>query len=184
MNYHSLAELFAAKSAALERLHHRVQGLTSAEASFQPTNGGWSIAEIVEHLSIVEDQLLKLITTLLKKTEEAGRTNPMMLSFEVSLQSILERSQTEKYSTRDKFLPTGKMTVSHSLQMLRDIQTQLHSLQPRLQSVDLTFATFPHWIFGPLNLGQWLAFIGLHEERHLAQIGSILTSPGFAHVAD
>ncbi|MFZ5946774.1 MAG: DinB family protein [Stygiobacter sp.] len=181
MTYHSLAEIYGAKSATLQRLHQHIQGLTSAQASFHPSNGGWSIAEIVEHLSIVESQLLQLITALIKKTEEAGKTDSMILTFEVSLQSIFERIQTEKYSTRDKFLPSGKMTVSDSLQMLRDIQTQLHSLQPRLQSVDLTFATFPHWIFGPLNLGQWFAFIGLHEETHLAQIESILTSPGFPH---
>jgi hypothetical protein len=36
---------------------------------------------------------------------------------------------------------------------------------------------FPHWVFGPLTLAEWVALIGAHEERHLGQIESILDSP-------
>jgi hypothetical protein len=184
MIYHTLEEIYAAKSLALQNLHQHIQDLTSDQTDFHPLSGGWSIAEIAEHLSIVEGQLLQLIATLLKKSEEAGRTHSPMLPFAISLQSIVEKSQTEKYTTRDKFLPTGKTTISDSLRLLRDFQTQLYDLKPRLQSIDLTFVTFPHWTFGPLNLGQWLAFIGFHEERHLVQIQSILLSREFVSVGN
>jgi len=179
MIYHSLEEIYAAKTAALQRITQHIMPLTPVQVHFHPPDGGWSIAEIVEHVSIVESQLLQLITSLLKKTEEASRTGDMRSPFEVSLQSIFERVHNEKTRTRDKFLPTGTITVSNSLQALRDIQSELYTLQPRLQSADLSLASFPHWIFGPLTLGQWLAFMGLHEERHLGQIKSIVTLPDF-----
>ena len=29
---------------------------------------------------------------------------------------------------------------------------------------------YPHPTFGPLNLYQWLAFVGIHQSRHRRQI--------------
>jgi len=178
MIYHSLDEIYAAKSAALHEIQQNLQGLTPPEARFHPLQGGWTITEILEHLCITESQILPLLKALLKKTEEAGRSNAGNV-FEISVQPYVERSRLEKYRAREKFSPTGKVEFADSLRLLSDIQTQLYGLRPRLQTVDLTFASFPHWIFGPLQLGQWLAFIGFHEERHHDQIMSILSSPEF-----
>jgi DinB superfamily len=178
MIYHSLDEIYAAKSAALDRIRQNVQSLAPAEAGFRPSEGAWTVAEILEHLCITEGQILPLLKALLKKTEEAGRFNPGN-AFEISVQPYVERSRREKYRTREKFSPTGKGEFADFLRLLSDIQTQLYELRPSLQTVDLTFASFPHWIFGPLQLGQWLAFIGFHEERHHDQILSILSSPEF-----
>jgi uncharacterized damage-inducible protein DinB len=179
MIYHSLTEIYDAKSSALNKIQQRVQGLTTAQANFHPSSGGWSVADNVEHLCLVEAQLLQLIGSLLKKTEEAGKTHSPNAPFEISVQAAYEKSKTEKYKTRDATVPTGKKAMQESLQTLQDYQSQLQNLQPRLQSVDLAFASFSHWIFGSLGLGQWLAFITLHEERHLGQIDSIIASSGF-----
>jgi hypothetical protein len=69
--------------------------------------------------------------------------------------------------------------ISESLRKLDNIHMQLRALHPRLRSVDLGLVRFPHWVFGPLTMGQWIAFIGAHEERHLGQIESILALPDF-----
>jgi hypothetical protein len=50
----------------------------------------------------------------------------------------------------------------------------LRALQPRIEATDLSAFTYPHPAFGPLNFYQWLALIGLHEQRHLNQIESVL----------
>jgi hypothetical protein len=128
---------------------------------------------------MVESQLLSLISSLLKKAEEAGGMSPGNSSYEVSLEQHLERSRREKYTTRDKYQPTGTKEASDSLNMLRSLEREFQNLRPRLQLVNPTLTRFPHWIFGPLDLAQWLAFIGLHEERHLTQIKAIIVSPEF-----
>jgi uncharacterized damage-inducible protein DinB len=184
VKFRSVDEIYAAKNAALEKIIQRIQQLDAEDRSIHIPGSSWSVADIAEHLCIVEDSLLRLISTLLKRTEDAGKTTPKIPSFEGSFQSALDRSQTEKYSTRDKFSPTGTKPVSDSLRQLQDLQGQLDGLKSRLQSVDLTYANFPHWIFGPLSLGEWLAFIGLHEERHLAQIETIIASAGFPKLLD
>lgn len=179
MTFRSLEEIFAVKDDALNRLHQRVGNLTTAQGEIQRRDDGWSIKEIVEHLAIVEEQLLELITALLVKTERASPHNSGVSPFEISLEPHFQRSQAEKYITRDRYAPSGMVVISESLRRLDHVHTQLRALHPRLQSVDLGLLRFPHWVFGPLTLGQWIAFIGAHEERHLAQIESILASPDF-----
>lgn len=179
MTYRSLAEIFAAKKAALQELDRLTGSLSAAQARLHPSNGGWSIAEILEHLSLVESQLLLLVTSLLRKAEARTRSDSSVPSYEISLEPHLERSRKEKFRTRENFVPIGNKKASDSLELLRSLENKFLDLRPRLELVDHTIARFPHWLFGPLSLGQWLAFIGLHEERHLAQIESIIASPEF-----
>ncbi len=100
----------------------------------------------------------------------------------VSLQSVIDRSKTEKYQASESALPTGTISVDVSLKNLQDVEDQLDGLRARLESIDLTHAVFPNRFFGPLTLGEWLAFVEVHERRHLGQIESIIASPGFAEL--
>lgn len=177
MIYHSVAEVYTAKAAVLERLRRRTHGLTAEQVAFRPTESSWSIAGVAEHLTIVEGQMLKLTGSLLRRTEDAGKFSPGGI-VEIHLEEIAERGRREKFTTYDAAVPTGTVGMDASLHRLTEIETELRRLEPRLSAVDLSFASFPHAIFGPLTLGQWLGFLVLHEERHLGQIESILVMPG------
>jgi hypothetical protein len=52
-------------------------------------------------------------------------------------------------------------------------------MQPRIEIRDLSQTTFPHFVFGQLNIYQWLAFFGLHEDRHRKQINCLMSTPEF-----
>ncbi len=176
MTYSDLGEIFATKISVFGTLESDVGGLSIRQAQFIPAEGAWSIADVVEHLALVDVQLVQLIEKLLKRTEDAGRTKPPLAPIEIHYEEVLERSRREKYTTRDKFAPSGNRTIADSLTSIRDAHARLLALRERLDTADLTFASFPHWIFGPLTLGQWLAFVALHEDRHLEQIESITSS--------
>lgn len=183
MTYADLSEIFAAKERAFAELERLARDLSAVQLSFKPASGGWSVENTLEHLALVEAPLVRLITTLTDKAAAATGPNTPVHSFEVSLEPHLERSQTEKYVTRDSYNPMGNITVADSLIVLLRVQTELLNLRPRLEAIDPTLVRFPHWIFGPLDLAQWLAFVGVHEERHLGQINDILASPEFKMVA-
>ncbi|HYH85991.1 MAG TPA: DinB family protein, partial [Pyrinomonadaceae bacterium] len=68
--------------------------------------------------------------------------------------------------------PTGA-TLAASLSALRDSRSALRALRPRVERVDGTGISFPHPAWGAINLYQWLAFVGAHEQRHLAQIEAL-----------
>jgi uncharacterized damage-inducible protein DinB len=179
LTYRNLTEIFAVKERSLAAIEASARGLSVGQLGFRPAKGGWSIENVLEHLALVEGPLVRLITTLTDKAAAATGSNPPTHSFEVSLEPYLERSKSEKYVTRDKFEPPGKMSAAASLAVLHQVQDALLSLRPRLQLVDPTLTQFPHWIFGPLDLAQWLAFVGVHEERHLGQIHAIMASSEF-----
>ena len=68
----------------------------------------------------------------------------------------------------------GKEKLADLLSKMRRTREELRGLQERIEAVDLSSVTYPHPAFGPFNLYQWLAFIGIHEERHLRQMETAL----------
>ena len=182
MTYHSVEDICSHKRATLARIIEVVGVLSIEQSNQRPIGGGWTIAEIIEHLSIVDGQMLQLVSALLRKSENATDARPSSSTFVISLDTLAQQFGTQRIATRDNFQPTGRPSIAQSLASLNDTQEQLCNLSPRLISVDLCGVTFPHWFLGPLNLGQWLAFIGYHEQRHLNQVLSILAQPDFPQV--
>ena len=179
LTYRNLTEILDAKKHALAEIVRAAASLDAAQQGFRPAGGGWSVGDVVAHLALVESSMIRLIATLAGKAETATGPNKPLHSYEVSLEPHLERSRTEKYRTRDNFVPGENVSVTDSLKVLENVQAELLNLRPRLELVDPTLVRFPHWIFGPLDLAQWVAFVGIHEERHLGQIQAIIASEEF-----
>lgn len=189
MIYHSIGEIFDGIDETRGRLVNRVAGLSRAQENFRPAADAWTIAEIVEHVSIIEGQLVRLTALLLKQAEassgaparvgvESGEAAPI-----VDLRAILERAAKEKYQSPEMARPRGDATVADSLAKLRETRASILALRPRFEAADLSQVKYPHPVFGPLDLYQWLAFIGIHEDRHLRQIERLMSAPEFAGAA-
>jgi uncharacterized damage-inducible protein DinB len=185
MIYHSVAEIFDSIDETRERLKERVANLSAEQESFRPSSGGWSIAEIVEHLAILEGRLLGLLTVMVNKAEKAGlQRGPENSQFNpVSLEQIVERSLREKYVAPETAQPQGGVSIQDSLERLRESRASLTALRPRIEATDLSSTRYPHPAFGPLDVYQWLVMIGVHEDRHLRQIEALMASPEYQAAA-
>jgi DinB superfamily len=172
MIYHSIADIFAANDDVRQRLVERVEGLSETEQHFRPAAGAWSAAEIAEHLSLIEGNMVRLVGKLLRQSESAGAAagTPMQ---PFSLDEFAAQARTQKFVAPEAVRPHG-VSVTAALAALRASRAALHALRPRIEAADGTRISYPHPIFGPLNLYQWLAFIGLHEGRHLHQLEGLL----------
>lgn len=181
MPYHSVAEIFEDLDKTRSRLQRGVEGLSAAQQNFRPVPEAWSIAEIMEHLSIIEQNLAQLIGMLVKKAEAAGnvREGDAAQFAPVSIESYVESSLTQKFKAPEVAHPTGSVSVADSLARMSATRAAMRELRPGLERVDGTVLKYPHPGFGPLDLYQWLAFIGAHEERHLRQIDAVKGSEGF-----
>jgi uncharacterized damage-inducible protein DinB len=180
MMYSSVAEIYDTIGHTRQRLDERVRDLTNAQENFRPASESWSIAQIVEHLSIFEDRMTRLFSMMIKKTESADAADTNGQGFRpFSLDQHVERSLKEKYTAPETVSPSGSVRVADSLDKLRHARASLMELQPRIEALDLSATSYPHPAFGPLNLYQWLALIGVHEERHLRQIEALMASPGY-----
>ncbi len=151
-----------------------VEGLSDDAQSFRPAPDRWSAAQLCEHLSIVEGNVVGLLGKLLAKAGESGASRAEGAAFEpVSVEEFVERSRTAKFEAPERLRPADATPLADSLQRLRDSRSALHGLRPALERADGHALSFPHPAWGPLNLYQWLLFIGAHESRHLAQIEAL-----------
>jgi len=182
MIYHSVTEIFDVIDGTRSRIYERVGDLSGEQEELRASTEAWSVCEIVEHLSIIEAQLSKMIEMMLAKTEAAARqegasAHQQQQMEPFTLDQFIERSTREKYQAPEIVRPGGCVPISKALERLRESRAGLRRLQPRMEATNLSGALYPHPVFGPLNLYQWLAFIGLHEARHLRQIESLISQP-------
>jgi hypothetical protein len=191
--YQSIADIYAANDTVRRQLAERVENLSPAQQTFRSAEGEWSIAEIVDHLSILEQSMVQLIGMLLKKSEgataavnagdsggdaQAGAGAPPFRPF--SLDDFIEQVKEVKLTAPERMRPGGNVALADALASLRRTRAEIEAMRPRLEAANLNAATYPHPAFGELDIAQWLAFIGLHERRHLRQIKNLMAAPGFA----
>ncbi len=180
MAFNSVAEIYDSIDETRARLYQRAEALSEEQSAFQPTPDVWSAANIIEHLSLIEDMMIKLFNTLLQKSEASGGARDETQAFApVSLDEFAEQARREKFTAPETVRPGGQVSLAGSLAHLRASREQLRALLPRIEKIDGAKLQYPHPAFGPLNLYQWLAFIGAHEERHLRQLDKLLQAANF-----
>jgi hypothetical protein len=177
MAYQSLGEILATVDETRARFIERINSLGADDAGVRADAEAWTVAEIVEHVSLVEKQIVKLMTLMLIKAEAGGalaRADGSIAPVEMG--EIIERSRREKYQAPETARPTGNASLSDSLAVMRASRAALQELRPRIEAADLTTVSYPHPAFGQFNLYEWLVMIGVHEERHLRQIDNTLSA--------
>jgi hypothetical protein len=183
MIYQSVSEILDSIDETRARLNERLENLTEEQQNFRAAPDAWSVAEIAEHLSHIERQMTQLLGMMLKKGESEGARRAEAedaLPSPVSIEQFAEQARTQKYKAPDSVQPRGGVSIADSLAALRETRAALRSMRPRIEQLDGTQLRYPHPSFGPLDLYQWLIFIGAHEARHLRQIETLLGATGEA----
>ena len=179
MIYHTIADILAASEQAQERFIAAVEHLTEAQANFRPDENQWTIAEIVEHISIVNDGFLRLTHKLLKEGESAAK--PPKADLNLGHTSLDENGQQrEPFQAPERVRPQGGVGIEDSLAKLRASLAGIVEIQSRLEAVDLSEQMFPHPALGPMNAYQWMVLLGEHEDRHRGQIERLKATVGFS----
>jgi hypothetical protein len=133
----------------------------------KPAADRWSVAEVLEHLSIVEGRVVMLLGAMLPAapavavTPGAGAT---------PIDRTVLRNRTTRINAPDPIQPTGTISADEAWASLERSREQLFGLLAAAEGRDLTQITRSHPVLGPLDGYQWIAAIGGHEERHTAQI--------------
>jgi hypothetical protein len=174
MSEYTLPEALAFDDSVLARLTACTSSMTADEATRRPASGGWSVGEHLEHVTLTTEAIVGLATKLLAKLEAHPPDNAGSIQPVLRLDDLLDRAGREKYQAAESSLPTGRLPIPEALSRLEEAHRRLAALQPRFSAVSLHAISFPHRVFGPLTLGQWIAFVGVHEERHLRHIERIL----------
>jgi hypothetical protein len=154
-----------------------VNGVSGDRLSQRTAPDGWSVAEILEHLRMVEAGIARLITKRVGEAKEAGLgeetlTTSVMPSFDRH-QEMLESAVLQ---SPPAVRPRPDIDVTQALGGLQSSRDALRAAVVLADGLSLGEIKHNHPILGELDLYQWLIFLGQHESRHKKQIERTLQS--------
>ncbi|HKP35353.1 MAG TPA: DinB family protein [Pyrinomonadaceae bacterium] len=136
----------------------------------QPGSDRWSVAQVLEHLGIIEKRVGLGLTKWVSEARDTlgpeADTSSVMNS--LPRQLIIDRSQ--RRNAPEEVRPPGEIDAKRAWEVLEGTRETLRSAFLSGDGLALSEVVQPHPILGPINIYQWLLFVGSHEERHTAQI--------------
>ena len=169
-----IAELLEHLDRERAALRSSVDAIPSELRARRPAPERWSVAEVLEHLGRVERGLTRLFVTRLEEARTRGleperETGPVLPTFDMAR----VRDRTRPVTARDASLPSGTLDASAAWSELEAARSALRAAVLAADGLALGEVVHPNPVLGPLNLYQWVAFVGAHEARHAAQIREI-----------
>ncbi len=170
MNYQTIEEVYAANDKIRARLIKTIENISDEQANALPDGEKWTIAQIVEHLSLVEDGMGKISYKLLSEAKEKDKPSDGKVIISHAFAEKAAGARHRKLEAPDRVRPTGNQTIAESVEKLKESRKRLYDLKPLFETVECSEHKFPHPAFGDLTAHEWLALVGGHEFRHLEQI--------------
>lgn len=150
-----------------------VEAVPRADRDHAPASDRWSVANVLEHVAVVETRVTSLLTRLVSQAKIAG-LGPAPET------SVVGDADRTRYLNRERPLVATK--AARPASGLDGETAWLHLTRAREETVrlvgesdglELTPIVFPHPVFGSLNFYQWIIFLGGHEGRHALQIQDV-----------
>jgi hypothetical protein len=140
----------------------------------RPAPGRWSVAEILEHVALVESQISWLLATRIDEARAAGlgperEVSPVVPTLDLS--RVLDRSR--RLAARDSTQPRGGLDASAAEIALTHAREALRGTILSADGLALGRLGAPNPVLGSLNAYQWVLFAGAHEARHAEQIREV-----------
>lgn len=140
--------------------------------SRKPGPNRWSVAEVLEHLSIVEARVVGMLGAMIPS---APTVDAAADASAAALDRTGLRNRGNRIVAPEQIQPTGTVSAEDAWKALERSRAQLLQLLETAIGRDLAQINRQHPVLGPLNGYQWLAAVGGHEERHAMQIVEIAT---------
>ncbi len=151
-----------------DALRAEFEAIPPERRSIRPAPDRWSPAEVVHHVAIVEQRLVKRLQSLI---EQARAFAP-----ETDSSSVFKVVDTGRVEIRAQRFKTSELSEPRDTDAARvwtEFESARRELKDVIQSADglsLREVSAPHPALGPLSGYGWIAFAGSHAARHAAQI--------------
>jgi hypothetical protein len=137
----------------------------------QPADGGWSVAQVVDHVGRVEGVCAHLVTGMVAQAREKGigqetgtssMISPAILA-NTSNRSVKRQAPEPAHPAPDARFDDAMAALEQAHRRVLDALASGGGLA--LESVQMT-----HPALGPLNVYEWGVAVGGHTARHAEQI--------------
>jgi uncharacterized damage-inducible protein DinB len=166
-----IKEVVEALDSRRAELTRAVNEVPTSARNRRPSEDRWSVAEVLEHLALVEENIPQRVKALV--TEQ--RTNPERESTSIAetIDSAFMLDRSKKRVAREAMQPRSGVDAAAAWTRLERARQVTHETLRELDGVALSDVSAPHPALGPLNGYQWFLFLAAHEGRHTAQIREI-----------
>jgi len=147
-----------------------VDRIREGDRSTRPSDGRWSVADILEHLAGVEASVAKRIAI---RGREPVPANQPRRAPDADARLVRLRARERRIQVPDTLRPTGGMSAAEAIAALGQSREALLSAGNAADPDALMRRTYHHRELGRLTLQDWLAFVAHHGARHTAQIEEI-----------
>ena len=161
-----------------------LSGLTDAQLNWRPSDGHWSIAECISHLSTTGNLYLGPIDRAIQRGHDralfGGRDfQPGRLDRWLIAQ--MEPPPRRRMKAPKKIVPQRLESAAQLARSFDAMHAGMIDLVRRATGLDLTRVKLRSPIIPLLRrpLGMWLAYILAHERRHLWQARQVRQEPRF-----
>lgn len=162
-------EVLSCLDAEMAALREAVDAVPAHRRSERPSPERWSVAEVLEHVAMVENTVLKACSRQLAAARDS-------LPPETETTSVRASLPPERVANRDRILAAPDLLQPKGMDAAAawaDVERARARFREFVQSCEglaIGQVAFPHPVFGPLDMYQWLLFAAGHHARHAAQI--------------
>ena len=152
-------------------LIERLNSLSSAVLCFKGEPHSWSIVEVVEHLVIAEDGLIRQLSAE-KPSTALGTASRSAQKYQTVIK-VMERD-IEVDVPHESLEPLGRLPLDDLLVQWEGFRKKLHELLAGIRAESKDDMVFRHPYAGPLDISETLHFFDVHYDNHMRQIDRIL----------
>ncbi len=156
----------------LDTIHQKliatVSTLEPAVYSRRPAEGEWSVAEVVHHLCLVEDRVIK-------ELERALARPPQRIAFFRRLiPTAMVSSRLIRVKAPKAMNPLDSPAKDRAIENFAQTRSNLKALCATHGAARFRQLVFRHPFLGPIDGVATVSFVGYHEQRHYKQIREVL----------
>lgn len=140
----------------------------------QPTDDQWSVAQVLDHLTIVDKRVALGVGKWIAEAEGNGlgkETETASVLGTIPAERITDRSR--KVEAPEEIRPRTEVDAETAWTELEQARARLRAAFLRGDGLALEQVVQPHPVLGPINIYQWMLFCASHEARHTLQIREI-----------
>jgi hypothetical protein len=151
------------------------KGLSEAQWKFKSGPDRWSIAEVVEHIAVVEEFLLENTSQNVMKALAGKPDRDYARTDEFVLTAIADR--TKKVQAPEPVVPKGRWPPQEGRDRFLKVRDRTMNFLKSTPGLRDHVTDSP--LGQPLDAYQWLLYISAHSERHTKQILEVKNDPNF-----
>lgn len=155
-----------------------VAGLSAAQWTFKPAPEVWSAAEILEHVTVVEEAQIKVITSAASRLPALPADDRPQVKDQV-IEMVTTNRETRRFQTPEVFKPTGRWNDPKALVEAFGIQRAALIDYTTTTTDDLRSVAWENPLVGLSDGYQWILFVAAHGERHTKQLVELKAHPRF-----